>query len=245
MNDANFQAQPRTGEEEFVTCLECQRLLPQSEMVFLNKCWICAECKPVFLQRLKENIGPEGMIGILWRDGNKVVMRLGMQMPDRCFKCNQPGFGEKIKRQLQWYRPTYGVIFVAVAIIFGVLSAFIAAPLFPIGIFLFAVFTSNSFVKIVRFDVALCKKHKHRRFIAHIITVTFFVLGMLTLVCGIYFGMEWITFLVSFAFLIPALIYGAIATKALSLSKVTDNHVWLKGAGKEFLDSLPKWRGTN
>src|SRR5262245_17994892 len=37
-------------------CAECPRVFPQSEMVFLNRSWACAQCKPIFIQRMKEGV---------------------------------------------------------------------------------------------------------------------------------------------------------------------------------------------
>src|SRR5262245_9654746 len=39
-------------------CVECKRPFSQTEMVQLNQSWVCAQCKPIFLQRLVEGSGP-------------------------------------------------------------------------------------------------------------------------------------------------------------------------------------------
>src|SRR5207249_5420604 len=43
--------EPRTS---YAPCAECGRTLPTTEMIPHGGLWICASCKPVFVQRLKE-----------------------------------------------------------------------------------------------------------------------------------------------------------------------------------------------
>jgi len=42
------------------TCVECGRLFPESEMLRYDQAWVCAACKPVFFQRVKEGVTPKG-----------------------------------------------------------------------------------------------------------------------------------------------------------------------------------------
>lgn len=42
------------------SCVECGRTFPKSEMVQYEGSWICANCKPVFFQRIREGITPVG-----------------------------------------------------------------------------------------------------------------------------------------------------------------------------------------
>src|SRR6188472_1248011 len=37
-------------------CAECGRSFPSDELVTLNKSLVCAQCKPVFLQRMTEGV---------------------------------------------------------------------------------------------------------------------------------------------------------------------------------------------
>ncbi len=42
------------------TCAECGKLFPESEMLQYENSWVCATCKPIFFQRIKEGVAPKG-----------------------------------------------------------------------------------------------------------------------------------------------------------------------------------------
>src|SRR5262249_14097017 len=65
--------------------------------------WICAGCKPLFIQRLKEGASPLG--GELWRYRRQLVLRHDTVLPDRCVKCNSPANGSRLRRRLYWHPP--------------------------------------------------------------------------------------------------------------------------------------------
>jgi uncharacterized RDD family membrane protein YckC len=50
-----------TGEDRAVGsnllhCSECGRPFPENEMISYNNTWVCATCKPVFIQKIKEGV---------------------------------------------------------------------------------------------------------------------------------------------------------------------------------------------
>ena len=55
-------AQPPAPSEQAV-CWECRNSFPKQEMIRHGEAWICAACKPVFLQKLKEGVPLTGQ----WR----------------------------------------------------------------------------------------------------------------------------------------------------------------------------------
>jgi uncharacterized RDD family membrane protein YckC len=44
------------------TCAECGKLFPEDEMLQYEQAWVCAACKPVFFQRIKEGVAPLGVL---------------------------------------------------------------------------------------------------------------------------------------------------------------------------------------
>lgn len=38
------------------SCLECRRSFPKADLVFFNQGWVCADCKPGFVQKIKEGV---------------------------------------------------------------------------------------------------------------------------------------------------------------------------------------------
>jgi hypothetical protein len=96
---------PPPGLPSGVVCVECGRTFPPGEVIQLNQSWVCAQCKPIFLQRLSEGAAPSG-VGI-WRQGRRLVTRSETPFPDRCVKCNAPANGFRLKRVLYWSHPAY------------------------------------------------------------------------------------------------------------------------------------------
>jgi len=43
-------------------CVECGNTFPDSEMIAFENAWVCAACKPQFVQKLKEGVAPSGTL---------------------------------------------------------------------------------------------------------------------------------------------------------------------------------------
>lgn len=57
-------------------CSECGRSFPQDDMIHYGDSWVCASCKPVFVQKLKEGVIQSGAMeyGGFWiRFGAKII----------------------------------------------------------------------------------------------------------------------------------------------------------------------------
>ena len=53
-------AVPGSGPTQ--TCVECGKLFPEDEMLQYEGRWVCALCKPIFFQRLKEGLSAPGIL---------------------------------------------------------------------------------------------------------------------------------------------------------------------------------------
>src|ERR1700733_2454444 len=83
-----------------MVCAECGRSFPPVDLVQINRSWVCAQCKPVFLQKMIEGVAPSTAAGRLWRMNKQLVTRSETPFPDRCVKCNAPINGFRLKRVL-------------------------------------------------------------------------------------------------------------------------------------------------
>ena len=92
---------PPDGGLPSVVCVECRRAFSPNDVVLLNQSWVCAQCKPVFVQRLREGIA-SGRGGV-WRFNRQIVMQPETPLPDRCIRCNASANGFRLKRQLYWH----------------------------------------------------------------------------------------------------------------------------------------------
>jgi uncharacterized RDD family membrane protein YckC/DNA-directed RNA polymerase subunit RPC12/RpoP len=43
-------------------CAECGKMFPEDEMIQYEQSWVCAACKPIFFQRIKEGVAPVGTL---------------------------------------------------------------------------------------------------------------------------------------------------------------------------------------
>src|SRR4030095_11876879 len=105
-------------------CAECRRTFSLNDMVRIQNSWLCAACKPIFLQRLQEGAPPPASIGV-WRSGKVLVAAKGTVFPDRCIKCNaatQPS--QRMKRSLYWY-PPWVILIILFSLLIGLIVAMI------------------------------------------------------------------------------------------------------------------------
>jgi uncharacterized RDD family membrane protein YckC len=61
-----------TASADSQPCVECGRRFPETEMLRYENSWVCAACKPIFFQRIKEGAAPRGAF-VLASIGNRFV----------------------------------------------------------------------------------------------------------------------------------------------------------------------------
>ena len=200
-------------------CAECGQTFPSTEVVRIHNTWICGGCKPVFVQRMLEGAPPPGA-GI-WCSNKDLVAAKGAPFPDRCVKCNAPVHGWRLKRNLYWY-PSYVFILIILSLLIGAIVAMIVR-------------------KNAKFEIGLCELHRSKRIrnmvVGGLLTVGGF--GLIIASATGVFKSGW-----SFVAAVGALICGIIFMTRASLiaaKRMDAQYVWIKGAGRPFLDSLPKW----
>jgi hypothetical protein len=93
-------------------CAECGVAFPESEMIPFAGSWICAKCKPVFLQRLREGAPLAAGGAEAWQSGDAVVTLHGGKLPLRCVRCNGAVTGKPIERTFYWHRESLYVLLV-------------------------------------------------------------------------------------------------------------------------------------
>lgn len=54
MQASHLSQQQQYSQQAVETCHECGRIFPQDNMIHYQDVWICAGCKPLFIQKLKE-----------------------------------------------------------------------------------------------------------------------------------------------------------------------------------------------
>jgi hypothetical protein len=213
-------AAPPPPPPNFGVCTECGRHFPFGDMLMLNQSWVCASCKPIFLQRLREGSAPVGAAGLIWRKKKQFVMRPETPLPDRCVCCNAPANGFKLKRQLFWHPPAYFAL-ILISILIYAIVAFIVR-------------------KKALVHIGLCEKHRTQRKWAIIVACIGFVLGIGLLVLGLSQESGWAIF-ASVILMIAALVVGGAKGGVVSAAKIDKEFVWVKGANETFLAEFPEW----
>lgn len=199
-------------------CSQCSRNLPQDEMIQYGGLWICAACKPVFFQRLKE----EGRVSAIWRDGKLLVAARETVLPDRCVKCNRPARGARMAKKLYWHPPAYYLFICGGLLLYAIIALIVR--------------------KTATLHLGICEEHRSKR--RRSIAITWSLVG-LTIALFVVSGVTNEGAIAGLAVLIllGALIFGIVTTQLVSPVKIDQQGVvWLKGIPPAYLEGLPAYR---
>jgi hypothetical protein len=155
-----------------------------------------------------------------WRDGNKVVTHDKQSLPPRCYKCNQSASEPPLKRQLSWHTP-WLYLLVFLGLIIYVVVAIVVRDRAAVGIH-------------------LCPDHLKRRKFFIMGGWGGFFLGIALIVLAAAENQGWLA-IPGILLLLISPIAGMIGASLAQAARIKDNTVWLTGANKEFLASLPQW----
>ncbi len=166
----------------------------------------------------------------VWRDGRFVVHRIDTPWPDRCYCCNQVvdrkgEFGRRSVYKLYWIHP--GLL----------LIVFIALLILPLGLLLYFLWR-----KQVAIDHALCSYHWWSRFLLGALAVVLLISSWVIPIWLLRNGVDgaapgW--FEVGGFLSALLLVLGRSWRFSLRIRRIRDGLVWVRGAGRPFLDSLP------
>ena len=198
------------------SCSQCGQSFSESELVQYENSLICAKCKPIFFQSLKEGIQPVG-IGV-WREFSKLVMTKDAQLPDRCTVCNAPANGLRLKRNLYWHPPAWYLLICAGILIYAIAALIVR--------------------KQARIEIGLCQIHFQNR--KRAVGITWSLIGVAILVGIIATIKSPELILLAVAIFMGALIYAIVAMQPVTPGKITDRLVWLKGVHQDYLNMLPE-----
>jgi hypothetical protein len=208
----------RTGN----ACAECGKVFPPNDLVKLNNSWVCAQCKPIYLQRLAEGATIPSS-GSLWRTNKKVVARTETIFPDRCIKCNAPANGFRLKRVLYWQHPAYLLLLFCNLLILLIVVLIVR--------------------KKAVVHIGLCERHRARRKQGIIIGLSGLI-GGIVLIIGAIVSQSWLMGIAGAVALLGGSIYGVILARTISPTKIDKEYVWATGCHRDFLEGLPEWRGN-
>jgi hypothetical protein len=165
----------------------------------------------------------------MWRDGKLLVVGKGERFPDRCVKTNKPAHGRRVLQVAE-----IGTVIVSIIHLLSPIVALISAPL---------LLTRESY------SVALSDEWHRKRRRGYIIAGIVIPIGFVALAYGtgiIGLGkaiLGSLLIILGVLFTSFGILYVCDASTLITAKRITNDYVWLKGAGVEFLASLPEWPG--
>lgn len=206
--------------QEAARCANCGKPFPTGDMISYQGSWICAACKPVFVQKLKEGIfTPKSGI---WRSGRTLVMTREAILPNACVKCNAPDHTRRLARNLYWHHPAIYLLILLSILIYAIVALLVRQR--------------------ARIEVGLCERHVAQRrwtilvcWLAGLLGAGVLVLGSIR-ASGVLIGL-------GIFLLLIALFYGVIKTRIVHPVRIDKEYVRLKGACADYLASFPEWPG--
>jgi len=180
---------------------------------------------PVPVLSYRNAAADPGGVGV-WSEGRVIVASDNATFPARCVKCNAPADGPPYQRKLFWHHPAIYLVLLFNIIIYAIVALCVRKK----GI----VYPS------------MCKRHKRRR-------MAFIIGGWLSIpasvVCFVLAGesnnsdISACMIILGIVVLLGGLITGVIGSRIVVPSRIDGGYLWLKGAGREFLASLPDVHG--
>jgi hypothetical protein len=157
----------------------------------------------------------------VWRQGKILVVLREHDLPGRCIRCNEPAEPPTRVRKVYWHHPTIYLL-ILLNIIIYVIVGLIARRTATVA-------------------PGLCRDHKKRR-------RTLLAAGWIAVLAGIsavFVGMGYNSGLLVAGVLVAfaGVLTGLFGARLLYAKRIDKTHLYLKGCGGEFLDSLPEFDG--
>jgi hypothetical protein len=162
----------------------------------------------------------------VWQAGNLLVMRRDAQLPDRCIKTNQFANSKRFKATLYWHHPAIYLLILINLLVYVVVAIIVRKK------------------AIVYLGVTEDILQQRRRaitwgWIAGIAGLILFF-GALTLQSE---SAMMVLFILGLLLMLGGLIGGMIKATLVSVERMDDEYIWLRGISKDYLARLPKWNG--
>lgn len=216
MSDAPAETlPPPVPADSKLTCDLCHLRFSGSEVITFGTQVICFNCKPKFVQTMREG-GAAPMM--LMRRGRTLIVGRRTELPGRCVKCNAPITGPKLTRKLYWHPPAY-YLFIFVNLLIYVIVAMCVR-------------------KTADLQVGVCKKHLRRR--RNGIAIAWISFGLM--IAGILWSANSGLFApatIGVLVFIVGLIAGSVMSTIVTPTRIDNESIWLKGVCREYLDLLP------
>jgi hypothetical protein len=157
-----------------------------------------------------------------WKSNQYLVMHKNGMLPDRCVKCNDTVIsirnGHNVRQKFRWHNP---LVYIA-----------LISPL--IYVILASVLSQTVYV-----DLPLCSRHIEERNSVKNYLIGGGIFGFLAVFFFGYFGAVGMAFFLAFVSIVGLVLVNEYMYKPLKINKIENEYIYLQGADKSFLESLP------
>jgi ribosomal protein L40E len=157
-----------------------------------------------------------------WRDKSTLVMTKDASLPDRCVKCNAPANGLRLKRKLAWHHPVLYLLVFGAALLYVIIAAVLS--------------------KRATVYLGLCAEHFQRRRKRIAIGWLLLVAAIVGVPAAIAYDYPMVALLAVAVFLF-SVVWLIMVARVVTVKKIDDRFVWLKGINSNYLSQLPPWQG--
>jgi predicted RNA-binding Zn-ribbon protein involved in translation (DUF1610 family) len=185
-----------------------------------RKCRFCGES-------LGGGAGPDARPGHgVWRDGNRLVMTKGAQLPFVCVKTNRPAV-QWLRRNLYWHS-SWIYLLILISIWVYVIVALIVR-------------------QSAKINIGLCRERIIRRRWAIAVAWLAVVAGVVLVFTGLANSQPgnyaWIASVAGLILVLAGAVAGATTARIVAPARITKEYVWLNGVHPLYLASLPEFPG--
>ena len=167
--------------------------------------------------------------GLIGFDGVALVMAKNLVAPDRCVKCNAPAQGYQLLRRVHWHHPALYLL------------------LFKLPLYLLVALMVRKTAKV---SVGLCPVHRSARRRDMVIASMLCLVGPVILFGSAIFGAQaggregesvmTLGMMGGLVMFMLGLLVSIKKVPVVAARRIDDHYVYLAGAGRPFLDSLPR-----
>ena len=174
------------------------------------------------VSRLSEALSAE-LGGDCWRDGKDLVVRPGCTLPARCIKCKEPAELPLRHARFYWHHPALYLVVFAGLVLYLVIALFVRRRT-PV-------------------TLGLCARHLRRRRANLAVASVGVTLGLGVIAMGVQRDVLPVTF-AGIALMLASLMFGIVGSRLLVVTRIGENYTRFRGAGADFLATLPAFYRT-